>query len=1707
MQRMSERATGRRRTGKPKPAIGALEGFLAPVREWFAESLGVPSPAQELAWPAIRRGESTLLLAPTGSGKTLAAFLCAIDGLLREGLEAGGLPEGIQVLYITPLKALGNDIQRNLLGPLAEITARAGGELPELRVAVRTGDTPQSERQRMARKPPHILITTPESLYLLLGSKSMADALARIRTVIVDEVHALCDNKRGVHLAVSLERLEERVGSPLQRIGCSATLRPLEEIAAYLVGYDASGAERPCTILDAGMRKQLDLRVMAPLPDFLEASREAMWSSAYARLLGEIAAHRTTLVFTNSRYKAERTSLRLAELAPPDLTIGVHHGSMSREARFEAETALKAGDLRALVATSSLELGIDIGSVDLVYQLESPKSVAAGLQRVGRAGHLLDATSKGRILIFDRDELLEAAAVCRGMAVGDIDRTRIPRGCLDVLAQQVAGAVASGADQAEPLLAMLRRSHPYRELSEPAFEQVLAMLSGDYPFQAARPPRPLLSWDRASGRLTPTRGASQVTAMCVGTIPESGEYEIVIEGTAKRVGKVQSEFADESLRVGDVFALGSSAWRVVGFQRDRIAVREAAGATPTVPWWTGPIAPRSPEVGRRVGELRQEVASRLADPDLLPWLEREYLLGPEAARAIADYIREQAHVAPVPTHGRLLVEQWRDELGRDNVVLHCPLGERLNRTWGVVAVEAARQRGDEGWWVTATNDLVVLTHAEGETGAVPTDARSLLLGAAPESVDGLAETAARGAVGIGSAFRDAAVCALQVLRTWQGRRVPLWLRNHYAQELFGVSGSCAEYPITAEALREHLTESLDPAALGEMLRTVAEGDTQVEFVTVECPSPFAQSLLAQELRQGDARMARDRRAQLLRLHREVLRQVLSEEQMADLLDPKAIARLEARLGRRTEERRVRDRDELAQLLHDLGELPARMSAVQEVCAVPAAPLLAELVGEGRVVAARVPGCEEEPERLVPSDLWRLYHDAYQDHGRRSSPLTVHVPVIEEGEVAGFEAAPASERIPRRWLKATVREDSQYEVVERYLRSRGPVTEYEVMNHTGWAIGTVEGILDRLVTEGKAARGVYTREKPIPQWVDRANLEEIHRLTLRTLQRELEACAPYEVMDFLTRWQHVHPEHHLLGEEGLREVLGQVQGIEAIQGAWETEILPGRVAGYRPEMLDRLIASGEVCWRRVGTKRLTRGPITFCLRRDMEWLAGGSPVAFDAEREADCDIAEGIPAVREYFREHGSAFFDQLLQDTGVPEGAATRAVWHLAWCGELTCDTYECLRHADFTCSLSACYSLDSLPGDIVSGREPAEGPLKRLRMHRMYPRLGRWLATERLTPPRSPLTPDEIARRWAGQLLRRWGVVTRNVLKAEHSAPTWARVLPELKRLELLGEVRRGYFIASHQGEQYALPEAVELLRECRARRGEGTELGWLEGEPPFVLTSRDPANLYVSSLDVLDGRGKAFYTGQRSGNLIRRCVLQAGQALIYYETQLVTLTREQLAACIDQLKRDASGREVELIFRQWNETPIEKSPVAALLRERGFGLDGKGWMMWPPKRLTGPATPRPCAELFPACYDDGRPVEYGLEYTLSRTPEAGRPLAERVLSTLVRLAEAEGYSFIWGPRWPEGRAGRAAFRVYLREHHARICLGTARFQCDDGQTREFGWLRDFGAPEEVDEAFEQEMTEALRSAREFAERYARKPGRARGARAALAEEKGEDA
>lgn len=1610
----------------PKKPHSVLNDFHPAVAGWFHKTFEGPSPAQVKAWPVIRRGESMLLTAPTGSGKTLAAFLCAIDSLYKRLEEEPDL-QGVQVLYITPLKALGNDIHRNLLTPLAEIAESAKGEMPEIRVAVRSGDTPQSERQKMVRKPPHILITTPESLYLMLGSKHMRKALVRVDSVIVDEIHAMCESKRGTHLAVSLERLEQLVSHAeesssvpkntkkmhrsCQRIGCSATVSPLEEVAHFLVGYAKDGTPRPCTIVDAGMRKDLDVKVVAPVADFVSTGHDALWANAYERLVEEIKAHRTTLIFCNSRYRAERTVIRLRELAGESVKIGVHHGSMAKDIRLQAEQDLKNGKLDALVATSSLELGIDVGSIDLVYQLESPKTVASGLQRIGRAGHLLHATSKGRILVFQRDELFEAAALCKAMKDGAIDPVSIPEECLDVLAQQIAGCAVQQTWQTDELFARIKSSYPYRNLTEDTFLSVLRMVAGEHGLDMARAPFPLVYWDRSVGTVTPTRGAPSITATCVGTIAESSEYEVLIEKNRKRIGRMDATFVDDTLRTGDVFVLGSNTWRVMGKRKNQIFVEEAPTTAPTVPWWLGPIVPRSPQLGKAVGELRERMADDPDSGELREALRVEFGMDQRAIEAITSYIREQKLTGIVPSHTRVLVESWNDELGRKNIIIHTPLGARINRAWGQLLQERLRKK-DEIWTCTSSNDLLLFTCTNKDQTTSVT-AEKLLTLITKNEIDAYAAGLMNDSLLSGAAFRETAVCSLQILRAHKSKRVPLWLQNHRAQELYECAKNHPEYPVLKEVLRGYLWDTLDLNGLQTLIADIAKGKTELVLRDVECPSPFTHSLLIQNRYTGSHQMGRDHRAHLLGLHRRILQEILNSDQMAELLDGRAISWLEEKLSRRSDGSRARDAEELAYALRDVGDVPADTDFLQEMTEGDAIELLDALMRDKRILGFNIPGEDSDSMRLLPTELWPEYLAAYHPTPQPAD-CKVPVPTLKKDGTLAFAMGEFRQAIPENLQNIPATREARHSLVNRYLHHHGPVSLYDLMNRMGWPENELREILGTLVDEGTVLEGIYRSDMPRPQWVNRANLEDIHHLTLKFLKRELAACAPYEVVDFITRWQHRHPIARLSGVDGLKEVIAQIQGQEIVQGAWETEILRHRVNDYSPALLDRLFATGEVCWRRVASG-IKRGKLTICLRKDMPWLVQFQRKCHD--RGVDRDIPETIETTRKFFLKNGNGFFRELLEDTGLDEDHAMRSVWSLAWNGELSTDTFETVRHLAFQTTLSDCYDLMNHSGKILRGRAKAEDVIKRMWARKMDPSVGRWWATEKLAEAagKDVIDKDTALKKWTDLYLKRWGIITKDIVqRAEVTGPEWKHLIKELKRRELMGEVSRGYFIEQHQGEQFGLPEAIELLRDCRARRSVGVELGFLPRESLFCISNRDPANLYSNCLEVITERGEPWRPKARSGNLHHRTILQAGQALMFQSSFniriLNTLDKEQARQCVKMIMGDYEQfkgpiGDHTMRVRNWNGHPIDLSPACSLLWKLGFRFDGRKWLCYPPVRSTKtfPAPRKRVPEIFHPYYAEDAPATYDRDWLISRVPEKLQPNFRKAFDLLDNVLPKE--------------------------------------------------------------------------------------------------------
>ncbi len=1637
------------------------------VWAWFSDTFAGPTPPQVASWPRIASGRNTLIFAPTGSGKTLAAFLWCISELFRIGRQQR-LHDSIYVLYISPLKALNNDVQKNLIEPLRGIRAyarRAGIDVPPVRSAVRTGDTSQRRRAAMSRRPPHILITTPESLYIILTTAKFREALSTVRYVIVDEIHALSDNKRGVHLSLSLERLDHlvrlRSGSadrpvrPAVRIGLSATQKPLDEIAGFLVGCDNQGMRRPCEIADTGGRKNLDVRVVTPVDDLLAAQYDAIWASSYDHLLSLIRAHRTTLIFANSRYLTERTALRLHELSSDDpVRVRAHHGSMSKRVRLEAEDLLKRGELDALVATSSLELGIDVGHVDLVCQIQSPKSLSRGMQRVGRAGHLLDATSKGRLLVTDRDDLVEAAVLVRGILDGELDATRVPRNCLDVLAQQVVGAVAADPWGVDDLFQLCRDSYCYRDLRYEEYCRVLDMLCGGYVLDMARAPYPKIAWDKVNQMLYPERSARLIAFRASGTIPDIEDYEVYFVSRETRVGRLDEGFV-ERLHPGDVFVLGSSSWRVLGFRRNRVLVEDVYGRAPTVPFWGGERDSRTYDLGSLVGRFRRAVESHIRNGTTREWLERAVGAGQEGARAIESYCREQYSTTKVlPSDRRVLVEQFRDELGLQRTVVHSSFGVRVNDAWAMALSAAIEQRLGFRPQTATVDDGILISAPEGAEG----DLSNALHWVTVENVDGLLRRSLLESPVFASRFRHNAVRSFMVLREYRGRRTPVWLQNLRANELLEACRGDPTFPLIVETERECLTDALDVPSLRRVLHQLAEGEIAVQRVETRVPSPFAHSLLLLG-QYGDlgAIPVRERRSRLIHLHRAVLRQVLDEESLQHLLDMEAVEEIESRLQRRHSQHRARDANELARVLAEVGDLvdaeDEELSLLDRVSG-ELGSMLAELVTERRAVRVPIATAEMSTERWIATEDWPLYRAAFAlsplpDVGddvllgllERRGPLTLNE-IPESGDVQdrldrlirSYQVV----RLPTRpdpqfvsaesWIPAHIhdqspsRDQARVALVHRHLRSHGPVTKYEIMERYALPERWVEQALDRLAEGEDVVCGEYVPTKVLPQWCYRPSLERIHGLTLRRLRKEMEPATPDEYADLLLRWQHVHPETRVAGLDGLRTVLQQIQGQENYQIVYERDVFRGRVTDYEPTMLDRLCYGGEVFWRRFDPKRLRRGYIGFCFREDRAWLVPDPGQVEQDLTSWDEDIHAECSAVRTYLREHGACFFDDIVDGTALDWRPALRAVWHLVWTGEATNDSYESVRYAQIASGLSGCYDLATRPGKAGVTIEMIVRHM--LENRRLDPRLGRWAPTERLVPADSESYDAELAARaWAEQLLRRYGIVSREMLKNEPAAPPWRDIRRALARLELLGRVRRGFLVEGLSGEQYGLPEAVDALRDAKLRQPEPEDEP-VEGSSEMVLLNMaDPANPF----------GTLFPLTDQAGNVVRALalptkylVLCRGRPVLLYEGRvqvLSDLSRHEAESAIRLLmglvdRPTAFGGHEELAIREWNGHPIDVSPARYLLRNLGFRAVDNRWRGYVYDSVSMlDVEPRAAddAEMpdsFPFAGKERAPVAYDAAWVITRAEERIRPKVRELLRWLEERLPSE-CTFVYRPRY----------------------------------------------------------------------------------------------
>jgi ATP-dependent helicase Lhr and Lhr-like helicase len=1425
------------------PRGSPLRLFHPRVAEWFVDSVGAPSEPQRQGWPVIGRGDHTLVLAPTGTGKTFAAFLWELNALISEGLESP-LANAVHLLYVSPLKALNNDIQRNLEGPLAELKERfegAGEPFPDIRVAVRTGDTPASARARMLRKTPHILITTPESLHILLTSVRGRGIFSSLRAVIIDEIHAVAGSKRGAHLALTLERLEKLVPGRFQRIGLSATQRPLEEIARFLggmqpVGDDGTVEPRPVTVVDCGLLKKMEVTVTSPVADLGEVGG-TIWTSVAPLVLRHIRESRTTLVFVNNRAQAEKIAARVNALAEEEVALP-YHGSLSRERRLMLERALKAGELRALVSTSSLELGIDIGSVDLVLQLQSPKRVAAGLQRVGRAGHNLAAVSRGVFVPTFRDDAAELLAVVAGMRDGDVEPTMVVQNALDVLAQVVVAAAASEEDlTSAELFSLVRQAYPYHALTRDAFDEVLGMLSGKYPADVAAALDARISWNRATDTLQASRGSRIVSVTSGGTIPDRGLYTVILPDRT-RLGELDEEFVHET-RIGDVFQLGSSTWRVGAIEHDRVIVTPAPGAPARMPFWHGEFMSRSSHLTPRLGELRRELAAAETEGDVTAIAER-YGCDLATAESLAGYVREQrAATGTVPDDREVVVEQFRDETGSLRVVIHAPFGGRVNAPWGMALAQRVRESlsqrgaGDPTFEVQlVTTDDGMMLRLPPTTGLLPLD---VLLGLLPDEAERRVLDEVGSSALFGARFRMNAARALLLPRGNPRRRMPLWLQRLKSLDLLEAVREFPSFPILVETYRDVLQDAFDMAALRRVLESLARGSISVSSVETRVASPFASSLqfgFVMDWMYADDAPRAEKRAAMLSLDRGLLDDLLGNAG-ADEETLRALAALVARRNGTAPGRRARDADELALLLDRAGDLE-RAELEERVATLDEGRRgdpLAELVESARAVEMEIPTASGTASRWVLVENLPRYASAF-------------------GSDPGVAALQP--------------EAARREILTRLIARSGPVSMAEIRARYELDTKWLERRLQEMTSAGRLVRGAFGDVAGVHRWCSRRLLEEARRRELAAARREIRPIDLTSFTLFLQRWQRLDPSARGDGAAGTSAAVRQLYGFSGRSEGWLRDYLPGRVERVDVGALSRMAAEGELVWvgggrldEPSGTMRLTT--VRFVRRGSgSTWLLdGGSP--------ALSDRATALVAALERW---GASFFNDLQAASGLGLHALRDALSELAAAGLVTNDSIESLaeltrwRPVLPTRTGAAPDPTRWLPEDFVARRPVVQRRAsirrlpkwKRPELEGERPWSGRWALVQHpgiLGPPAGGEEWEaEGARVVVAQWLERYGVVTRDWWRRERPNIPWRSIYHELKRMEFRGEVRRGYFVEGLAGAQFALPGAVDALRAAREESaGGGTEVapGGESSAGHVVMAVSDPANPF--NLPLPDG------------------------------------------------------------------------------------------------------------------------------------------------------------------------------------------------------------------------------------------------------------------
>ena len=1508
---------------------GPLDLFHAPVREWFEAVFPAPTRPQRMGWPAIARGESTLILAPTGTGKTLAAFLWAIDRVMfSPPPEKRGR---CRILYISPIKALAVDVERNLQSPLvgiAQAAERGGAEFHLPSVAIRTGDTPAGERARFARHGADILITTPESIYLMLTSNAR-EMLRSVETVIVDEIHALAPTKRGSHLALSLERLEEWCGRPLQRIGLSATQRPLEEVARFLGGaenaraarkaakagdaedeilaeFEAGDAEpryREVAIVDAGEPKRLELTVAVPIEDMARLDeidvlpsgpaaqapvRPSIWSAIHPKLLELVRAHTSTILFVNNRRLAERISGAINELAGETL-VRAHHGSVAAPQRKEIEDRLKMGTLRGLVATSSLELGIDMGAVDLVVQIESPPSVASGMQRVGRASHQVGGVSAAVIYPKYRGDLVACAAITRAMYAGQVEAVHYPRNPLDVLAQQLVAMVAMDEWSLADLFRTVRRAAPYASLTRSVFESVLDMLSGRYPSDEFAELRPRVTWDRVAQRLTARQGARHMAVVNAGTIPDRGLFGVFLAGAEKgaRVGELDEEMVFES-RTGDTIVLGASTWRIEEITHDRVTVSPAPGEPGKMPFWHGDTAGRPAEFGRRIGEMTRELLE-LPRPVAYARLVEEHSLDGNAAENLMRYLEEQsAATGRVPSDRDIVIERCHDELGDWRVCVMTPFGTRVHAPWCMAATAKLRaERGIEAESMWNDDGFVI---------RLPEDEEALDSGWLLPSAAELKDLVLRqlGSTSLFAAkFREAAARALLLPRRRPGVRAPLWQQRKRAADLLSVASRYSSFPILLETYRECVRDVFDLAAATAILREIQRGKIRVTTLDSPRPSPFASTLLfsyiANYIYDGDAPLA-ERRAQALAIDPSQLEEILGSTDLRELLDREALAEVEQQLQALDPEYQARHADGLHDLLLRLGDLTEEEVAAR--CADPLA--LDKLTRARRALAVRIAG----ETRYIAIEYAGRYRDAL------GTPLP---PGIAEAYL---------ERVERPLA----------ELMRRYARTHGPFPTVEPAARYAVPAETLEGALKALHAAGRLLEGEFRPDGSHREWCDPEVLQLVRRKTLARLRREVEPVEQRTYARLLCRWQGVTVPRR--GAAALVDAIEILQGAALPASELEREILPARVSDYRLGDLDALMASGDVVW--VGRERMgdRDGRVALYLAESLGKLLPPEPEA---------ELSEKARRILEALERQGANFFAALHQAAGGGYPGDTQdALWELVWSGRITNDTFQPVR------------SLVQEKDERHTRRELRDGPpgspefLRRLRGHSEHGATGqgRWsLVRQRAF---ETVSPTEWSANTAQQLLARNGIVMRETALAENVPGGYPVIYPALRKMEESGWIRRGMFVAGMGAAQFAMTSAVDMLRTLR---------GDPERAETLHVAATDPANPYGALLGWPHQEGEAHAMSRTGGASV---VLVNGRLAAFLrrrnpairvflpenEPERSLLARET-AGKLAEVAIRRQGRRTGLLIGEIDGVRAREHFLARFLEDAGFVATANGYQM----------------------------------------------------------------------------------------------------------------------------------------------------------------------